>query len=90
MSDPESIGRRLDGAKFNVDRTRWCMPTDQGTACYSGFTDPEGKWQGKLDGIARNPEDADRFLEGAYIDWSRAMASDRSNSRIASESADEF
>jgi len=61
-------GTMLSGMRFNLDQTRLCMPTTNGIACYRGMQNENGEWNGTLDGIAKDEQTADRFLEGAYVD----------------------
>ncbi len=58
---------RLEGTRFNVDRTRYCFPVRRGIACYRGATNERGEWEGRIVGLADNETDALRFLEGALV-----------------------
>jgi hypothetical protein len=70
MSHPK-VARRIEGADFDYDRTRFCMPARNGVACYrGGYSGAE--WKGKLEGFAQSQEEAQRFLQGMYVELQSA------------------
>lgn len=70
VSRPIALAKRAAIApetRFNADRTRFCLPTLEGLACYRGSRDQLGRWRGRLEGIAASEADADRYLEGQLV-----------------------
>lgn len=54
-------------SRFDYNRTRFCVRCNSGIACYRGANNERGEWKGDLVGIAQTENDAQRFLDGAFV-----------------------
>ena len=59
--------QRVEGARFNADRTRYCFRTPRGIACYRGSANERGEWVGRIAGVVATDDEATRFLDGAIV-----------------------